>query len=786
MEKAYDEAWAEIESLEELDQSLVKRALLWNMAAVKPMTSEKMLSAIRVSSNGDLLPLDESLDEKGLLPLCNNFLTIDSQLGIWRFTHLSVREYLEKKEEWSLSKVNYHAANACLSYMINNYGESDIEASGASQGKEDSEDMSMESDDVLSKLHPFHLYIRNCWFHHVRALKEAEAGSLSPVLKKFLGSPHQSSVQYQQWHQQAQEDVDRIPFWEVHSYYYAKSDTGGDFASWIIGQLSPAVSSVFAVCRFGFSNILSDWLQDGQVDLTCRNSSGQNLLILSALGGSVPACKALVEKGIDVNLCFEAFMHSTALSAAAQGARNLPVVKYLVEAGADVNMETSACVGGKTALESAMGMECIEIIEYLTQEAKADISVGYPDRNLLEIAASHNGYALIKSILAAGADVNMPLCSYNTETALSRKVQSGELDSVKYLVQEAKADVNMQLDCKWGSALEAAEKVEILEFLVQEGVANVNAQATGGNYGSALAAACCRDIEAVKFLVEAGADINMPLSAGPFGSALAAACSHDIEIVRYLVKTGADVNMALEGGMFGSALAAAAHQTNDVQIIQCLLDAGADINKPLSHGQFGSALAACAAGSNEENREVFAYIVKAGADVDMPLEHGNFGSALAAVVCHGSGDKLRILLGADVDVNKTLEGKDFGCALALAAAFSKDTSTVGTLIEAGANVNAQTPTARYATPLIAAALFGQQDSVERLIAAGADVNVKLEHSTTFHSALEAARGDLSEEDEVWVTRFVGDRAYDLRRFIEDAEEKKPDIEKFLNENGVSA
>ncbi|KAJ5154691.1 uncharacterized protein N7500_010130 [Penicillium coprophilum] len=63
LHKAYDEVWADIQSLEEPYQGLVKRALRWVMTTTMPLKSEEILSAIRVGPDGDMLPLSDKLDE---------------------------------------------------------------------------------------------------------------------------------------------------------------------------------------------------------------------------------------------------------------------------------------------------------------------------------------------------------------------------------------------------------------------------------------------------------------------------------------------------------------------------------------------------------------------------------------------------------------------------------------------------------------------------------------------------------------------------------------------------
>ncbi|KAI9040371.1 uncharacterized protein KD926_008328 [Aspergillus affinis] len=125
LQNAYYEIWHEIDNLEEPDRTLAQRAMLWLMAAYKPMDSEKLISAIRVGSKDDECFLADEIDEQGLLSLCNNFLVIDSKLKVWRFSHLSVTEYLQSKHQWTPAYAHTCAATVSLSFFINIYKDED-------------------------------------------------------------------------------------------------------------------------------------------------------------------------------------------------------------------------------------------------------------------------------------------------------------------------------------------------------------------------------------------------------------------------------------------------------------------------------------------------------------------------------------------------------------------------------------------------------------------------------------------------------------------------------------
>lgn len=709
LKESYDKIWSQIENQIEPEQIIIKRALRWAMAASKPLTSTEMLAAIRVDEDGNVSPLAESVDEEGLASLCKNLLVIDYQMKVWRFSHLSVREYLECKEDWSIPKAHYHAARVCLSYMINKY-EHELEPSV--ELDEEVAGYSDESDGGFATPHPFHLYMRHFWSYHVTQAKDTEMAKLGSTLKKFLGSPNESSMQYRRWHTQAGTDFHMLYPRTAYEYCINRNT----FASF--RATGPCNAAIFAMCRFKLETVLSDWWGNADIDISRVSSQGHSLLAIAARAGSVSICKTLVDRGMDINARRRCHHYGTALVAAALGGE-MDVVKYLVEAGAQVNV--------------------------LLKEGE-----GFLD------------------------------------CALQAAIRSGNPETVRYLVNEAKADVHISLPRSYTCYLlgEAARLpcVEILRILIEGGI-DVNEVFTRGKYGSALVAACDNDFENVKCLVQAGADPNLQLSNGDYGSALLHACLRDFETAKYLVKeANADLNMTIEHGRFGSALAGVSYEEADLEIVQFLVNSGADVNKPLPYGDFGSALAAGVAGKDTGDMDVFGYLVSVGADVNMRLEGGLFGNALAAAVWARIHYKIKILLDANVDLDMTFENRDFGSALALAAAFGYDDGAVGLLVDAGANVNVKT-SGKYATPLIAAACLGQKKCVEYLIRAGADVNLKAD-GTPYATALQAARLDISDH-KPWIFRFYPNED-DVEAFSEEWAEEKPGIVELLQKHGATA
>lgn len=719
------------------------------------MDSKCLLSAIRVGSQEEDAISDDEIDEQGLLSLCGNFLVLDIQ-SHWRFSHLSVVEYLETAHHWSLPQAHSHIAIACLSFFITAYEHEDPPTTLEEWDEYDPGDEDNQPPDTLDihdTANPFHRYARHHWVEHVHEANATESSPLGAHLKSFLGTPEESSVQYRRWLAQFPKEVfwsgdlldrsqyqtsgfDLAKFKERESRYAY----GGEFI--LASELEPTDRPVFAMCRFAFDSILSEWWDSPAVDVLQTNDLGHDLLTIAAIAGSASLCQKLIEKGANVNRKLADSIFGTALVAAAWWG-HVDVIKCLVQAGADPNIslnsqegwfdreqeeeeetetEPRAPEGWYTSpLTAAVEENRVEATKYLVNEAKANIhmEVTYDDLgSVLEIAASHGNHEIIKCLVQAGADVNKPPLNLSHGRIIDRALSHGDLKTIRFLIEEAGADIktplpgsdihvladvvaNKRIDSvkylvescdfdvnqvsEYKSPLIAAAQegdLDIVLYLVQHG-ADVN-KPTGNDRKSPLTvAAYGGHIDIVRYLVQNGADPNNPPAGDDFGSALIAALvtSDGKECATFLVENGSDVNLVVAGEE-GSALATAARM-NSIEMVRLLLEAGADVNASLPSTTNGSALAAVTPRRGTGSTEtVLRCLLDAGANVDMPLENQKYPSALSAAAAAGYADNVRILLEAGADPNLPLKG-EFGSALA-AAEDANRTDCVELLLNAGA------------------------------------------------------------------------------------------------------
>ncbi len=126
------------------------------------------------------------------------------------------------------------------------------------------------------------------------------------------------------------------------------------------------------------------------------------------------------------------------------------------------------------------------------------------------------------------------------ETVLHYLAVENQLDAVKFLVEEKKADVNSLNDFGDSPLSEAAElgHVELVKYLLQKGAklkfkgqkVVLHGAVRGGN------------AEIVKILLAAGADVNEVGDLKDTALHVAAEWNEDDEITKLLLEAGADIN----------------------------------------------------------------------------------------------------------------------------------------------------------------------------------------------------------------------------------------------------
>ncbi|KAM0514096.1 hypothetical protein ACHAPE_007186 [Trichoderma viride] len=517
---AYDRLWEDLESQHnESDMALARRAIQWVLCSVSPLISEVILEAIRYGDTEDEFGPIEPQTEQEILSLCQDFLTIDVERKVWMLPHASVAEYFDsrKSKGMGLGDCDLLASKVLLRFLM--------------APEWTPRDGIYVTDDDTPK--SFKSYAISTWHQHVGRYDEwldskgiAPEQELTMTLKRFLGSPRNSSDSYRKW---------------------VSCARGTRLAT----MVRPAEISIFVVCVCGFYHTLRDWWESDQIDqelaLTrCEETTHiisedlfLSVLDLAALGGCVPMCRHLVSV-VGISDLHQGRFFEMARIAMAEGQKR--IIKLLVEE-ANVDLNITYMNADRTLAQLAVSCNpTFDMIQWIIDQGWVDVNrqAGRRFGSLL-IAAARQSPTLVGLLLRAGADANAPAkCgAYGSALIAAAMQYSGySLLSVEILLR-AGADANAAAECGiYGNALIAATSTQNrpvndiytakIKALLDNG-ADANQIPQVGLYGSALEALMCDTSinmfselassrnRVLELLLESGADPAMALHIGEHG-----------------------------------------------------------------------------------------------------------------------------------------------------------------------------------------------------------------------------------------------------------------------------
>ncbi|WP_192796683.1 ankyrin repeat domain-containing protein [Serinicoccus kebangsaanensis] len=195
------------------------------------------------------------------------------------------------------------------------------------------------------------------------------------------------------------------------------------------------------------------------------------------------------------------------------------------------------------------------------------------------------------------------------------------------------------------------------------------------------------------------------------------------EVVGILLGVGAPVMATLNDDAIHPLYTAARLGHDD--IVGQLLDAGARVDRPIADG----ATALWAASLNGQT-ETVARLIRAGANANT-VRFSDGTTALLAAANRGNNDVVKLLLDVGADIDRA---DDDGASPLFAAAANEHEDTLILLLAEGADPDGS-PSSR--SPLHEAALRGQDDSVEAIVGAGADLDpIDVDGSRPLHFAAQ--------------------------------------------------
>lgn len=756
---------------------IIGRAIMWVMVAMEPVTSDILLSAVRIdpvvyidtmvntssrfsiTQHADEVPEDEDyivtteMDADQLLEYCANLLTRNPETDEWAFSHASVSEYFEE-HHFSVSEAHGFVGSAGLVtlldayrsaraqrlvgaikflhvgpneelYLLTSFLPSHIE-DGSSPDEPDMEDE--RAGGLIN--HTFLRYVVKYWAEHVGLYDKSlsNQGDKNGTHKcvaihdpEISVSPGGMGALLENFLGHPNDSSHACRFWLREQKKVVGWQWGGDIdASGMVFSIewrrvnTKALVS-FTMVRYGLFNLLQSWWQ-----APLNHDDGIDRETREHLGPLIDTT-VRTEEGwslLHLACCFD----------------YLPIVEALLAAGLSASDE----IEGFTALSMASERGHVKICRLLVE--KGGCSPDWPNENgnPLYCAAQNRHVDVVRYLVSKNADPNRFIKtarsmydSYHQSPLTVATKHGTYINVLRILIKEGKGDPNT-------AAIYAASYLnfEALEYLVHDAHVDVNAHVPNAPLTTVAIALISGVSNSYKYgespdLIPRSRDLGVDF-----------ASVRDVGGLKYISDCGYD-DSALESAV----------DDGDLELTQCLVEeCEVDVNYPTRDG-LGCALAGAADQRDltDEHFRVLQYLLDKGADVNLQIPPGRnldrANSPLAAAVKRNNVEVMRFLIkhGADVNLQLTHATK-YGSALAWAAGNSVKHETVRCLLDHGADINLPLRHGYFGSALIVACAIDDDDPqmVKLLCEEGAHVNLQATHGI-HGSALSCAayKGHLS-------------------------------------------
>ncbi|KAL8992618.1 MAG: hypothetical protein Q9169_006964 [Polycauliona sp. 2 TL-2023] len=271
---------------------LAMKTIRWLLCARMPLNSPILLPVLQSSHNEYPLLIQE------VLGLCCNLVVLDDSLNVFRFAHLSIREYLESHPEFTSQDNNLEAAQDCLQFAL--------------QGQRD------------HYVADFEEYASVFWMGHYRALDYDYriTQSVATKMKSFFLQGMEGGNQWKCWAKRARKRYLHDSFVE---------------------------SPLHEAFAWGLVEVMEALLCTKGIEVDLEDSAGNTCLWKAASSGHSDIVKLLLMSNADTNIV-DSCQSRTALHMAIAFGREENAL-LLLQNNADVGIQDSS---GRTALNQAV------------------------------------------------------------------------------------------------------------------------------------------------------------------------------------------------------------------------------------------------------------------------------------------------------------------------------------------------------------------------------------------------------------------------------------------------
>ena len=241
----------------EADRHITINALAWLLCARETLETEQFITAISVGP----VKRFNNVSREQVLQLCCNFVTYDATLNIFRFAHLSVREFLEQQPEYSASATNSLAAEVCLLHVV---------AASQNLATEKFFDRHRFSQRISRSQKSLSRYSDIYWATHCQLACQRRAHGELRTLLDFFMQNLDSGMPYSVWITTVRK-------------YWNDAEIDRDIC---LRLMNSTAKSLFVACAFNFHEVVESYLNEGSFTNDILNEQNRSLLHVAAMHGS--------------------------------------------------------------------------------------------------------------------------------------------------------------------------------------------------------------------------------------------------------------------------------------------------------------------------------------------------------------------------------------------------------------------------------------------------------------------------------------------------------------------
>jgi ankyrin repeat protein len=429
---------------------------------VVPLKTEDLSLMMHIERESGTIEADTIFMPETIQSICGNLLIYDRQSDVWRFSHLSAREYIEKYH-YSMLESHHHVAISSIKFL-QRYSITSLRKLRSIREpwcivarKPSHPDVSHVKHTV--QCHYIFHYV--FWHTHELDLPTFVHSELSNLLHDFFEPISEGSSSFKSWKRLVK--VGEIFDYRVRLRYRVLSFIP-------LSLISKRLTPLQVMSSYGLFHILKDLWEKagGELDichqftpspLTLAIQKGHEsiwrfiLLAKAKLNTGTPgplaaaiehnnekAFEALIEAGADVNYVpFDKHLGTAwvdtplkvALPSSIKQNRRY-IIQRLLDAGADVNLRS----GGRTAMELAIESADEETVKLLL-DANRKV---YNPNHFLSLAAQNLKSNLVPLFVSLGANVEEP---WEGVLPLVWALRTGNILVVQYLLEIPGISIDM-------------------------------------------------------------------------------------------------------------------------------------------------------------------------------------------------------------------------------------------------------------------------------------------------------------------------------------------------------